>query len=79
MNKKLLNEKPKLNFKINENEIEWSKNVLRYYYNLNKFKLFTKINDLLDDIIPNLLNEIKPKDFNDKEKVIEMIMKKNNQ
>ena len=38
----------KLNFKINENEIEWSKNVLRYYYNLNKFKLFTKINDLLD-------------------------------
>ena len=53
--------------------------MFRYYYNLNKFKLFTKINDLLDDIIPNLLNEIKPKDFNDKEKVIEMIMKKNNQ
>jgi len=60
-------------------KLKWSKNVLRYYYNLNKFKLFTKINDLLDDIIPRLLNEIKPKDFNDKEKVIEMIMKKNNQ
>ena len=60
-------------------KLKWLKNVFRYYYNLNKFKLFTKINDLLDDIIPNLLNEIKPKDFNDKEKVIEMIMKKNNQ
>ena len=60
-------------------KLKWSKNVFRYYYNLNKFKLFTKINDLLDDIIPRLLNEIKPKDFNDKEKVIEMIMKKNNQ
>ena len=57
-------------------KLKWLKNVLRYYYNLNKFKLFTKINDLLDDIIPGLLNEIKPKDFNDKEKVIEMIMKK---
>ena len=50
--------------------------MLRYYYNLNKFKLFTKINELLDDIIPGLLNEINPKDLNDKEKVIEMFMKK---
>ena len=79
MSKKLLNdEKQKFNFQINENQIEYSNKVFVYYHNLNEFELFEKIDELLDDIIPELLDEIKPKDFNDKEKIIEMIMKKKN-
>ncbi len=77
MSKKLLNdEKPKFNFQINEKQIEYSNKIFLYYEILNEFELFEKIDELLDDIIPELLDEIKPKDFNDKEKVIEMLMKK---